>query len=82
MDLLWGKNLHVFIYQTTITYNQGYVAHLYLTLRLRGGKTLPHQSQSRNIILNVATSKAMKNIDDNFPLTDTLIIVMSYKYFT
>ena len=60
IDLPWGQNCHVLIYQTAIINHQGYVAHLHATLRARRENTLPHQSKN---ILNDTASKVKKNID-------------------
>lgn len=65
IDLPWGQNCYVLIYQTAIIDYQGYVAHLHATLRARREKTLPLQSYLKNT-LNDAAGKAMKNIDNNF----------------
>ena len=69
-DLPWRQNWHVLIYQTAII---NYVAHLHATLRAHREKTLRVQSQLKDIILNDDASKVMKNIDNNFRLTDILI---------
>ena len=50
-----------------------YVARLDATLRAPREKTLPHQSQLKNIILNNGASKVIKNVDDNFRLNNTSI---------
>ena len=64
-----------------MTNHQEYRCSFHATLRTRRKKTLPHQSQSKNI-LNDTASRVMKNIDDNFRLTDILVFFMPYKYFT
>ena len=78
INLPWDKNSIKLLWLITRSID---VAHFHATLRTRRKKTLPHQSQSKNI-LNDTASRFMKNIDDNFRLTDILVFFMPYKYFT
>ena len=75
MYLPWGEKWHPLMHQTAIINRQGYLPHLDAILRTRWEKTLPHQSQSKNI-LNGPASKVKNNIDESSRLTDTLIIFM------